>query len=120
MRFERSQLMHGTLEGCILKIISNRNTYGYEIMEILHKSGFENLTEGTLYPLLLRLEKQGCIKSQLLPSPMGPKRKYFEITDAGRVHLSEFEACWLSLHRSVNRILRSARPQKRFTNQSKG
>lgn len=106
MVFDKSQLMKGTLEGCILKIISLRTTYGYEIMEHLKKMGFEELSEGTIYPLLLRLEKQGGICSTLLPSPLGPKRKYFTITPSGREYLKSFEECWDKLCRSVNNITR--------------
>lgn len=110
MPFDKSQLMHGTLQGCILKIISQKMTYGYEILELLKQNGFDEMSEGTLYPLLLRLEKQGSIRSRLFPSPLGPRRKYFEITDSGRSYLSAFEAHWKKLHQSVNRILRSSRP----------
>ena len=53
--FDKSQLMRGTLEGCILKIISVEVTYGYEIMERLISFGFDDIREGTIYPLLLRL-----------------------------------------------------------------
>ena len=54
--FDQAQLRKGTLEGCILKIISREPTYGYAIAVTLRESGFADLTEGTLYPLLLRLE----------------------------------------------------------------
>lgn len=104
MIFDKSQLMKGTLEGCILKIISQRTTYGYEIMETLKTHGFDDLSEGTIYPLLLRLEKQGGIRSTLLPSPLGPKRKYFTITPSGREYLKSFEECWEKLYHSVNSV----------------
>ena len=91
MIFDRSQLMRGTLEGCILKIISKKTTYGYEIMMSLKNKGFEDISEGTIYPLLMRLEKQGSISAELLPSPLGPKRKYYTITESGRNYLKSFE-----------------------------
>ena len=105
MQFDKSQLMRGTLEGCILKIISIKTTYGYEILEYLKQNGFEDIAEGTIYPLLLRLEKQGSIRSELLPSPLGPKRKYFSITEEGREYLQAFEAYFTPLSLSVHRIL---------------
>ena len=77
--------MRGTLEGCILKIISIKTTYGYEIIERLQGFGFVEVAEGTIYPLLLRLEKQGNITAEFMPSPLGPKRKYF--TKIGRAHV---------------------------------
>ena len=57
--FDQAQLRKGTLEGCILKIIDREPTYGYAIATTLRDSGFADLTEGTLYPLLLRLERKG-------------------------------------------------------------
>ncbi len=113
MHFDKSQLMRGTLEGCILKIISLRSTYGYEILELLRRSGFDDLAEGTLYPLLSRLVKQGFLSARLLPSPMGPKRKYFDLTDQGKAELVAFETYWMRLHRSVNRILRAGKKPRR-------
>ena len=58
--FDQAQLRKGTLEGCILKIIDRKPTYGYAIATTLRDSGFADLTEGTLYPLLLRLERKGA------------------------------------------------------------
>ncbi len=105
MNYDRSQLMRGTLEGCILKIISIKTTYGYEIIEHLQGFGFTDVAEGTIYPLLLRLEKQGNIASELMPSPLGPKRKYFTITESGKEYLSQFERHWRNFDQIVNRIL---------------
>ncbi len=104
MSFDKSQLMRGTLEGCILKIISKKMTYGYEIIEYLKQCGFTDLSEGTIYPLLLRLEKQGNIAAKLMPSPLGPKRKYFSVTEKGMEYVREFESYWASLEESVSRI----------------
>ena len=53
-----SQMLKGTLEGCIMAIISRQPTYGYEIAEQLKNYGFGQIAEGTIYPLLLRLEKK--------------------------------------------------------------
>ena len=105
MTFDKSQLLRGTLEGCILKIISKQTTYGYEILESLRQHGFTELSEGTIYPILLRLEKQGNLKSQLLPSPLGPKRKYFSITAQGLAYLSSFEESWMWISRLTQQIL---------------
>lgn len=105
MFYDRSQLMRGTLEGCILKIISEKTTYGYEIMVSLKNKGFEDISEGTIYPLLMRLEKQGSVKSELLPSPLGPKRKYFTVTPSGREYLKSFESCWRRISESVSGII---------------
>lgn len=63
--YDKSQLNKGILEGCILKIISLKSTYGYDILTHLTKVGFSNIKENTIYPLLVRLEKKGYITSYL-------------------------------------------------------
>lgn len=100
----RSQLLKGTLEGCILKVIAGSETYGYEISEKLKADGFPNISEGTIYPLLLRLEKNALIAAEYRDSPLGPKRKYYSITQTGTAFLEDFFRNWRSLQESVNRL----------------
>lgn len=99
--FDKTQLMRGSLEGCILKIIEKETTYGYEILEQLKQIGFHEVSEGTIYPILLRLEKQAAISSKLQASPLGPKRKYYTITASGRAYLASFYGCWSEIHSIV-------------------
>lgn len=103
--FDKSQLMRGTLEGCILKIISLEATYGYEIMVKLSSYGFKDISEGTIYPLLVRLEKKELILAEFRPSPLGPSRKYYSITAYGKEALSSFGAYWKSISEAVCTIL---------------
>ena len=105
MNFDLSQLLRGTLEGCILQIISLKTTYGYEIQRSLKQYGFQDVAEGTIYPLLLRLEKQGHITSVFLTSPLGPKRKYYSITPSGLKYLASFIACWTEVSSAVTNVL---------------
>ena len=97
--YDKSQLMKGTLEGCILQILS-------ETVTTLEEFGFEDVKEGSIYPLLVRLEKKGMISSELRSSPLGPKRKYYSLTDEGQAYLKEFIKCWTEVQSSVNRILK--------------
>lgn len=99
-----SQMLKGTLEGCILKVISHCETYGYEISEKLREYGFSDISEGTIYPLLLRLEKNGLITAQYRQSPVGPKRKYFSISPKGREEMDSFYNGWLELSKAVNTL----------------
>ncbi|MDS0525900.1 PadR family transcriptional regulator [Clostridium sp. SHJSY1] len=99
-----SQLLKGVLEGCILKVIKNRETYGYELYNIMKDYGFENISEGTLHPLLIRLEKNGLLKSELRDSPFGPKRKYFSLTEKGKTELKEFDTSWNDIVTTVKNI----------------
>lgn len=97
-------MLKGTLEGCILKVISQKETYGYEISEKLREYGFSDISEGTIYPLLLRLEKNGLITAQYRESPVGPKRKYFSLRQIGREEMDRFYSSWCELENAVNRL----------------
>lgn len=103
--FERSQLNKGTLEGCILKIISRQPSYGYAIAAELRQAGFADVNEGTLYPLLLRLERKGMLKAEYQASPSGPSRKYYSLTEEGTQYLTEFEQAWHLTASAVDAIL---------------
>ena len=100
-----SQLLKGILEGCILKIIFNKETYGYELYNSLKVSGFDDLSEGTLYPLLIRLEKNSLLSSISRDSPLGTKRKYYSLTKLGEGELSDFCNSWDKISKSVNKIM---------------
>lgn len=103
---EHAQLFKGILEGCILKIISTEETYGYEIIVKLQEYGFEDIKEGTAYPLLLRLEKKSYITARFKNSPLGPKRKYYTLTENGQEQLELFYTQWQKICVSVNRIFK--------------
>ena len=103
--FDQAQLRKGTLEGCILKIIDREPTYGYASAATLRESGFADLTEGTLYPLLLRLERKGLIAAEYRAGSGGPSRKYYQLTPDGAQCLAEFVAAWQTTGAAVNRIL---------------
>ena len=98
--FDQAQLRKGTLEGCILKIIDREPTYGYAIATTLRDSGFADLTEGTLYPLL-----QGLIAAEYRAGSGGPSRKYYRLTPDGVQYLNEFTEAWQNASGTVNRIL---------------
>ena len=100
-----SQMLKGTLEGCILAVIGKKETYGYEISEQLMEYGFGKITEGTIYPLLLRLEKNELVTATYKASDIGPKRKYYELTEKGRSALTDFLNSYLELSNAVNRLI---------------
>lgn len=100
-------MLKGTLEGCVLRIISHKETYGYEISEKLRQYGFSDISEGTIYPLLLRLEKNGLITAQYRESALGPKRKYFSISPQGEKELNAFHSSWGQLCKAINLLFES-------------
>lgn len=103
---DRSQFNRGTLEGCVVKIISKEETYGYEIVTRLQDDGFIDVKEGTIYPILVRLEKKNIISSTYKKSPLGPKRKYYFLTKDGEEFLEEFIKVWNDVKDSVDRIFK--------------
>jgi PadR family transcriptional regulator PadR len=100
-------MLKGTLEGCILKVISQKEIYGYEISEKLREFGFVDISEGTIYPLLLRLEKNGLIIAQYRESPVGPKRKYFSISSEGKAEMDEFYSNWIELEGAIKALFKN-------------
>lgn len=102
---EESQLLKGILEGCVLSIIAEGETYGYEILSRLEQCGFEALLEGTLYPILTRLEKKGHISCRKEKSPYGPVRKYYSVTEDGKQALENFKISYRRIAAAAERIL---------------
>lgn len=107
--YDRTQMNKGLLEGCILKIIAKRSTYGYDILSHLTEAGFSNLKENTIYPLLIRLDKKKYITSFYEPSAIGPARKYYSITEEGVQYLNEFIDAWKETEHFVNYVLETER-----------
>lgn len=101
----KSQLLKGILEGCILSIIKREPTYGYELSLKLQNYGLNDVSEGSIYPILLRLQKEKLIDGVMRESPSGPKRKYYHLTDSGEVALNEFIHHWNGIKSPVDRII---------------
>ena len=89
-----TELLKGVLEGCVLEIISREQTYGYEITRRLNTLGFTEVVEGTIYAILIRLEKNKLVDMEKKPSDMGPPRKFYALNDAGREELRKFWNKW--------------------------
>lgn len=87
-------MLKGVLEGCVLEIISRNETYGYEITRQLNALGFTDVVDGTVYTILLRLEKNKLVHVTKRPSDKGPARKFFTLNDAGYEELQQFWAKW--------------------------
>ena len=102
---DNAQLLKGILEGCVLSIIAKGETYGYEIIGELEKSGFEDIGEGTLYPVLTRLDKNKLIVCRRAKSPLGPVRKYYSITNKGEEELSDFKKRYEKIKKTADNLL---------------
>ncbi|SHN30531.1 PadR family transcriptional regulator [Gracilibacillus kekensis] len=101
----RSQLLKGILEGCILAIISKETVYGYELAMKLQQHGLD-VSEGSIYPLLLRLQKEKCIEGEMRKSANGPNRKYYKLTTEGENALEQFKQNWQRLKLPVDQLLK--------------
>lgn len=100
-----TQMMKGILDGCLLAIIKDKEVYGYELAEMLEGYGFHSFSEGTIYPLLMRMQKEKLVTSTLKKSTAGPRRKYYSLTLKGEQELVDFMKRWGELESSVNKVL---------------
>ncbi len=96
--------MKGLLEGCVMEIISRGSTYGYEITQQLRKLGFEDVVEGTVYAILIRLEKAENVSIDKRPSEIGPPRKFYSLTESGMRELTLFWDKWEFVSSKINQL----------------
>jgi len=101
----RSQLLKGVLDGCVLSVIEKEPVYGYELSKKLQESGLEDVSEGTIYPVLLRLQKNGLIWSEMRKSDSGPNRKYYFLTEEGVLALNAIAEEWAQISGPVTVLL---------------
>ncbi|MFD0960009.1 PadR family transcriptional regulator [Paenibacillus chungangensis] len=97
-------MLKGVLEGCVLEMISRKETYGYEITRQLNALGFTDVVDGTVYTILVRLEKNKLVETTKKPSDMGPPRKFFTLNDAGREELQRFWEKWEFISTKMNEL----------------
>ena len=99
-----NQLRKGVLELCILNDIRNRRMYGYEIVRKLRKIEGLIISEGTIYPILSRLKRQGLVTTSIQESPEGPPRKYYELTQQGKTMVCQMNAYWQAIRNETDSI----------------
>ena len=101
------QLKKGVLDLCVLALLSEQDGYAYEIAARLAE--LIGMGEGTIYPLMRRLQAEGLVETYLEESPSGPPRKYYRLTEAGRASFVSQKAAWGSFARAVETILGGAK-----------
>lgn len=99
-----TEMLKGVLEGSILEIISRSTTYGYDITQRLRRLGFGDVVEGTVYTILVRLEKNGFVQTERQPSEVGPPRKFYRLTNLGQAELEDFWAKWDFVSSKINEL----------------
>jgi PadR family transcriptional regulator PadR len=100
-----SQIRRGTLELCVLALIASKPRYGYDLVTALERWEPLATTEGTVYPLLRRLQREGKVEASWQESAAGPPRKYYRLTPHGHDLLERMIADWAELSEAVRETL---------------
>lgn len=98
-------MLKGILPVLVLALLSERESYGYELVTRLQADGLEDIAAGTVYPVLTRLEREGHISSRLVASSSGPARKYYVPTAVGDEQLVQGAEGWRALASTVETVL---------------
>ena len=98
-----TQFKKGVMDLCVLAILKKRDYYGYELVQNISKN--IEISEGTIYPILRRLKKEGYLKTYLRESSEGPSRKYYSLTKKGKEKDNELNKDWKNFAKKVDKIL---------------
>ena len=97
------QLKKGALQLCVLHLLSKQDMYGFELVGKI--SNHVQISEGTIYPLLKRIKDEGYVTTYLKESQEGPPRKYYQITNSGRITLETLKEEWMLISDGINKLL---------------
>lgn len=104
MSKQMTEMLKGTLEGIVLAILRDGPAHGYDITARLRERGFTDIAEGTIYALLIRIEKRGLVDVTKEPSEKGPPRKIYILNYAGHQKLDEFWSTWRTLSARIETL----------------
>ena len=99
------QLRRGVLEFCVLALLRDTERYGFELVRALTEADGLVTSEGTLYPLLGRLRREGVVQTTWRESASGPPRRYYRLTPSGHQALDAFVIEWARFRASVDTLL---------------
>lgn len=100
-----SQMRRGSIEFCVLALLRDGERYGFELVKALSQADELVTSEGTIYPLLARLRRDGLVDTTWRESAVGPPRRYYRLTPAGKAALIDFIEQWQRFRDAVDRIL---------------
>ncbi len=103
-KYMKTQLKKGVIELLVLALLTQKDQYGYEIVETI--SRYIEMSEGSIYPLLKRLQKEEFVDTYWKESTSGPPRKYYKITECGKKTYIEMLSQWKEFSAAVNRFLK--------------
>ena len=102
------QFKKGVLELCVLALVHKQDYYGYELVREI--SSQIAISEGSVYPLLRKLTKEGYFTTYLQESTEGPPRKYYQLTEAGEIYLHDLREEWKAFAKAVNEMVEGGTP----------
>ncbi len=100
-----AQMRRGTLQYCVLAVLDESERYGFDLVRALGEVDGMVTSEGTIYPLLSRLRRDGLVESTWRESPTGPPRRYYRLTDAGQEALDAFRSEWRRFRDAVDHFV---------------
>ena len=101
---QMTEMLKGTLEGIVLALLTGKPAYGYEITALLRAKGFDDIVEGTVYALLIRIEQKGLVDVEKVASEKGPPRKVYSLNAQGKAQLEEFWETWSFLAGRIEQL----------------
>ena len=101
----QTELLRGVLDLCLLAVMDDEPAYGYEMTKRLRDRGLATVGEGSIYPLLGRLERDGLVETYRAASNGGPPRKYYRPSTTGRLALSLGMSEWRAARDAVDAVL---------------
>lgn len=107
-----TQLRRGVVQHCVLALLEHEPRYSYDLVTELGEHPPLVTSEGTIYPLLSRLRKQGLVTTSMRDSEVGPPRRYYELTADGRQRLDAFRAVWVEFRGATDKILATEEPRR--------
>ncbi len=105
-----TQFRKGLVELSIMAALRDEEAYGYQIVEKLGCVPGLEVTESTVYPVLARLARDRCVTIRTAPSPTGPPRRYYRLSESGRRRLTEMISHWQAIENSVNQLIQGVSP----------
>jgi PadR family transcriptional regulator, regulatory protein PadR len=98
-------MRRGTLEYCVLALLRGTERYGFDLVRALSAVDGMVTSEGTIYPLLTRLRKDGLVRTSWEESPSGPPRRYYSLTSKGERALTTFASEWARFRGAVDQLM---------------
>ena len=106
-----TQMRRGTLQYCVLALLAGEERYGFDLVRALAEVDGMVTSEGTIYPLLSRLRREGLVETTWRESTSGPPRRYYRLTAAGRGALEGFRLEWSRFRDAVDRFVDGKDPE---------